>query len=224
MNKKDYIYILLFIIVFYVALRGNDYNITVFDLTMWKELLCIFLSIFSIALTVFFVIMALSAYGKVHEIDTICSEAKEKAEMCSKIHLNVQQQQDSVNSIAQQSKSISTNINSIYEQTQFLGKELVTTICFFYDNLTLSAEISKDIKLRDEYKKLQARLLCNNHQLNDDVRRKFILELSSIGDYVDIEYLEKISTSDTESETIKYLAKFVVEELKRKYSKDSEQI
>lgn len=217
MKKRDWFYsITLFLLIFissftiYVVFsEKNDFNISGGDLF---SLLGIIVSSFSILITGYFVILAIDAYSKIREID----KAKEKAEILSseikgakKIKENTKKEFEIINKeFEKKEKDINNISNELCELLKFFTEEAV-----FHAEKTMNGDFRNDT-LKNLY-----RFAYKYPKVIKDerMRESYLLNLSTYGDYSDIEHLKKLYNSKKESKTIKNIAHKVMEKLQERF-------
>ncbi len=226
--------------------------------TLWKHptarfsgdnitnLLGIIVSCISIVITVFFVILAINAYGKIRMIDKAKENADELTKKVSSAESIIEESRKDANNLAQMVSSAKRildetkdHLHSIQERkdevNNLLGEindqyELNTTrisnisreMC---ELLTASIESAIIHAEKDKNKNLKNSSLLKLYRLSykypdsldEKTRVSYILNLSVFGDKSDIDPLKRISKTENESAVIKNAAETVLEDLKEKY-------
>lgn len=184
----------------------------------FSEFLGIVISILSISITVYFAIMAISAYGKIQEIDNTYKSIQQKATECNNSHQSINNVVSNITNLEQECLDSCANMKDIHAQMLSISKNYVSSIFLLYDNIIIMAEINKNDKLRKEIKKMRSRLLYSNFDIDDNTKINLLYEISSIGEPLDIEHLDKIRSSNNESNKVKMIVDIVIKNIKHKYN------
>lgn len=215
--KKDICYIIVIIVLFCISISAlifslSDINCSFLEYSndSFKDILGVLVSSLAIVVTAFLVIMDVSAANRYREINN-------NAESVNSTLSQIEASNSNIQNIQQECNRILTSIQTSSDMAKTTMQNFAQILPEMYEGAIAIADKSAQIDLRDNLKKMLARLSYNYPYLSEDDRYLLMMDLSAIGDESDIPYLENISKSDKESEQIKYIANKILDQLRQKY-------
>lgn len=224
--------IIVLSVFFFCLEKQSNYLFTKDDVT---NILGIVVSCISIVITAYFVILAVDAYGRIEAIKETEERVKKIEDAVKKIEQNIiyknrniceksDKAEKSVHHIGNNYKRSIEYLLMLINHFQKVEKEAKVTKNdsvfgrFFKKKIDKGTNKNRDkwATIQEELRRERSRIGLDPDLLEEDDRLQAIRDLSSSGTIIDVESLERICNSETESENIKALSKEVLIVLREK--------
>ncbi|MDR1340284.1 MAG: hypothetical protein LBK58_09570 [Prevotellaceae bacterium] len=229
---------ILVILALIFALADVNYDSLQFSLEKMGTLMGIFVSIFSLIITVFFAVISVSARNIQLSIDAANNKYIELEQKIQKIaddyeqfNITVRQSQEKIKQINEAKEKIENDLNKIklpienyLTELENRKKELDTFLYDYAQSLYDGFEVQIGLAsssgtsvslLKDLYIK-RARLSYKYPMLDVFLRKTLLNELGGSGGIQDVIPIQNIIDNENEPEEIKKIARKVLEELKKR--------
>lgn len=176
----------------------------------FKDFCAVVISSVSLIITICFAIMAISAYGKIQDIEKVSEQAN-----CLNNEIdNLKKKKDEVSKLLSESKDNLIKVNDASIHIQKSSVDVANLFLSFCEELIAIADTQNNLALKRKYSTIRARMSYTNMMLPEEMRINLLRELSVYGNHCDIEALRELSSSS--SEHVRNLARYVLEDLHNK--------